>query len=141
MQSSLGSFATSFGWTGGDPCLGAWPGVACGPSGAVVSLALPSLSGALPPSLFAITSLTSLAVASGSVASLPSEVGQLTALVSLSLPGLGVSGTLPSALGLCTALRSVDLARNSGLSGSLPASLFTLPALTSLSLAGASLTG
>ena len=107
----------------------------------MAALSLPSLSGALPPALFAIASLTALSIASGSVASLPASVGALTNLRTLSLAGVGMGGTLPSELALCTGLATIDMSGNPGLSGSLPAGLLGLAGLKSLSVAGGGLTG
>ncbi|XP_059316649.1 probable inactive receptor kinase At1g27190 [Lycium ferocissimum] len=62
-------------------------------------------------------------------------------LISLQLPSMSLSGSLPPDLQFCSSLQSLDLSRNS-LSGSLPVQICSwLPYLVNLDLSGNSFTG
>ena len=54
----------------------------------------------------------------------------------LALGGNGLSGSVPTALGQLTALTSLELDGNSGLTGSIPSAWTALTALTTLDLSG-----
>jgi hypothetical protein len=71
---------------------------------------------------------------------IPSSLGALTALISLSLERNHLSGTIPSSLGALTTLDVLWL-RSNQLSGTIPSSLGALPALASLLLNNNQLVG
>jgi Leucine-rich repeat (LRR) protein len=66
---------------------------------------------------------------------LPSVLGKLTSITSLSLSGNQFSSGIPVELGGCVNLETLDLSEN-GLNGELPLSLSTLTNLTTLNLEG-----
>jgi Leucine-rich repeat (LRR) protein len=66
---------------------------------------------------------------------LPSELGKLTSITSLSLTGNQFSSGIPIELGDCVSLEKLDLSEN-GLNGELPSSLSSLANLTTLNLEG-----
>ena len=74
------------------------------------------------------------------VGPLPSQLGQLTRLVTLFADRGRLSGTLPSQLATARQLQTLDLARN-GLSGTVPTQLGLLTAATHIFLDANSLTG
>jgi hypothetical protein len=67
-------------------------------------------------------------------ASIPSAIGLYTALTRLELSQAGMTGTLPTEMGLLIDLVDVHMATNAGLSGSLPTQFGALAKLTDLSL-------
>ena len=76
----------------------------------------------------------------GLMGSIPTELGELTALTTLDLFANSLSGTIPSEIGGSTALRWLTLSVNS-LSGSIPSELGGLTALNWIFLNANSLTG
>ena len=118
-----------------DPCYAPWSFVTCN-GGAVVAISLNAntLSQAgIPTHLGQLTSLTSLSVSFNKLTgAIPSELGLLTGLTSLSLSYNSLTGSIPSVLGLLTALKDIDVCYNS-LSNSIPSSLGALTELTRLS--------
>lgn len=71
---------------------------------------------------------------------IPSHIGKLTKLESLSIANAKLTGTLPSEMGNLSALRRVWLSNN-GLSGSVPSELSRLSSLELLKLQDNDLTG
>jgi hypothetical protein len=123
-----------------------WPGVTCSSAAAVVSLSFSNvgLSGTLPATLGALTSLSSVSFGNepGLTGTLPSAaLSALTALTSLVLRFTAMTGSLP-ALSSLRALTAVNVACQPSprpcFSGALPA---LPPAITSLQLTGLALTG
>lgn len=117
--------------------------VTCGSSGFVTAIYLFgwSLSGSLPSALGQLSLLTSLSLElDGLSGPLPSSLGQLTNLVNLRLISNRLSGPLPSVLGALTRLRYLMLDDNV-FSGAIPTSLGYLRHLLSLRLFNNRLTG
>ena len=115
--------------------IGEWHGVTtAGTNGRVIELDLSRnrLSGAIPPELGNLASLTTLSLyGNGLSREIPSELGNLTNLTHLNLPGNGLSGPIPPELGNLTNLTGLYLDTNQ-LSGSIPPELGNLANLTSL---------
>ena len=116
--STLGyQWANASGWLSqtSSPCpSGQWFGVFCGgATGPVTGLVLVSnqLSGTLPSTLSAFTSLTYLDVfANGGLGgTLPPVLLSLTGLATLRVEGVAVSGTIPSSIGALKALVFLSL--------------------------------
>jgi Leucine-rich repeat (LRR) protein len=66
--------------------------------------------------------------------SIPQEIGDLTAIKNLKLPGSNLKGTIPSEIGNLTKLKKIDLGSNE-LEGTLPAGFGNLNKLENLDLA------
>ena len=99
------------------------------------------LSGAIPPELGNLASLTTLSLyGNGLSREIPSELGNLTNLTHLNLRGNGLSGPIPPELGNLANLTRLNFHKN-GLSGKIPASLGNLVNLTMLALSGNGLSG
>jgi Leucine-rich repeat (LRR) protein len=134
-------WADNTGWLlSADPC--GWFGVICS-GGQVwrVDLNANNLTGSIPAELGNLTALLSLSLRSNNLTgSIPPELGNLTALSGLSLHFNDLSGPIPAELGNLTALVSFRLDGNQ-LSGPIPAELGNLTALASLSVAGNQLSG
>ena len=82
-----------------------------------------------------------LAIYASSLAgSIPAELGSLTYLQRLDLPGNGLTGEIPQALGNLTYLRDLHLSKNK-LTGTIPPALGNLTYLRDLSLSNNQLTG
>ncbi|KAK3261455.1 hypothetical protein CYMTET_29639 [Cymbomonas tetramitiformis] len=79
-------------------------------------------------------------VGSSLTGTLPTELGTLTALTTLSFDENSLSGTLPAELGSLTGLTSISVYQNSFI-GSLPAQLGDLTALKTMTLSSNCMTG
>ena len=101
----------------------------------------PGINGSIPTQLGQLTALTSLSLGSNLLTgNIPTQLGQLANLTSLSLTGNGISGNIPTQLGNLTNLTSLDL-RGNRLRGDMPTQLGNLTNLTTLNLAGNQFTG
>ena len=101
-----------------------------------LDLSSTQLSGSLPGLLFNCTRLLSLRIG-GSPSlggTLPSSIGLLSKLTSLSITASGISGLLPTELALLTSLTSLDLHGNSFVA-TIPAALAVLKSLVFFSVA------
>ncbi len=123
--------------------LGTWAGVRTNTQGEVTSIDLSdnNLSGTIPTELGDLTSLQTLSLYSNSLSgTIPTELGDLTSLQTLSLYSNSLSGTIPTELGDLTSLQTLSLYSNS-LSGTIPTELGDLTSLQTLSLYSNSLSG
>ncbi len=128
-------------WNLNNP-VGSWHGVTT-TNGRVVELNLffNNLNGSIPTELGNLSALTSLILSLNQLTgSIPSELGNLTALTSLDLNSNQLTGSIPSELGNLSALTSLDLASNQ-FTGSIPSELGNLTNLQQLYLASNQLTG
>jgi len=161
----------------GNDLTGDLPATICGVRTKTLDLRGNLLTGAVPESIGDCTQLKSLylgaaaqhlgrtsGVASGTTPTLPSAtaMAKLTDLTTLSLAGLGLTGTVPTTIFSLPILSVLDLSHNSltgsipevtaekmisltlegnALTGSVPASLLTLPMIFVLLLADNQLTG
>jgi len=139
-----------FGYVGWE-CLGdepltsvcVWQGVDCSRVGVTsIILSLGATSNAsLPSSIGLLTTLSTLSISnSGIIHSLPTSVAYLSLLRALDFHNNYLSGSIPSTIGSMTSLTSVSLGHNK-LSGSLPTSMGLLNQLTFLSASQNKLTG
>ncbi|GEM_PF-6380894 len=132
---------TNTGWlSAGDAC--DWYGITC-VNGDVTGISLNSnnLVGTIPSELGNLTALTTLSLAGNQLSgTIPSELGNLTALTNLWLYGNQLSGAIPSELGNLTNLTVLYLSGNQ-LSGAIPSELGNLTALTTLWLYDNQLSG
>jgi hypothetical protein len=118
---------------------GSWLGAA----GRVIKIDLghEDLTGELPSELGRLTALNSLSLEYNSLTGgLPVTLGQLTALEHLDLRNNNLSGTLPPELGLLSALQHLQLGENQ-FSGALPTELGRLTALYALEIEDNQFTG
>ncbi|MFC1553150.1 putative Ig domain-containing protein [candidate division KSB1 bacterium] len=119
-----------------------WSGVTV-TSGRVTMLFLSSinLTGTMPSEIGNLTALETLYLGGNNlIGSIPPEISTLTNLTYLGLDHNSLSGSIPPELGTLTNLVSLDLSYNS-LTGSIPLELGNLTKLQSLSLSDISLTG
>ncbi|KAI2491093.1 transmembrane receptor protein serine/threonine kinase [Fragilaria crotonensis] len=126
-----------------------WHGVNCtkdkdGKKDVIVALSLPDnqMVGDVPSQLGLLTSLQSLSLAGNNLGgtSMPSEIGRLVDLKTLDLRSTTLAGQLPSEIGLCTKLTMLDL-EGSALSGSIPTEIGTVESLESLTVGSVFLAG
>jgi hypothetical protein len=134
-------WTTNTGWTANlQPCT--WFGVTCG-GGVVTGLALSgnNLMGTVPTEVGDLTGLVTLRMDNNALSGgIPGSLGNLTSLVELALYTNQLTGGVPGTLGSMTSLVNLFLAHNQ-LSGSIPAELGSLPNLSWLSLFDNQLTG
>ena len=131
----------SLNWSADTAMAGWWDITVRGNRVAELDLGTDDLNGSIPSALGQLTGLTSLSLYYNDLSgSIPSELGQLTSLTRLRLYGNRLSGSIPPELGQLTNLRSLSLGEN-GLSGSIPSELGQLKSLTVLELYGNELSG
>ncbi|KAK3232876.1 hypothetical protein CYMTET_56800 [Cymbomonas tetramitiformis] len=100
-----------------------------------------SLTGTIPTTVGALTTLTSLSVSTNQLTGTwPTEIGQLTRLTSLHIGKNSFTGTLPSQVAGLTSLNFLSATSNS-LRGTLPSELGSVGQLKDLYLGSNSLTG
>ncbi|WP_420634967.1 Ig-like domain-containing protein [Candidatus Palauibacter sp.] len=129
-------------WLADEP-LGEWYGVEVDGQGRVVSLSLQfnNLTGAIPPELGSLSSLTKLSLVGNNLTGLiPLALGSLAELTILSLEGNALSGQIPAEIGNLGNLRHLWLSYNT-LSGPIPPELGDLSSLATLELSGNALSG
>ena len=135
------SWTDNTGWlTDPDPCT--WYGVTCA-AGHVDTLDLDGnqLAGSIPTQLGNLTALTDLYLFSNQLTgSIPTQLGNLTALTHLYLFNNQLTGSIPTQLENLTALTHLYLSDNQ-LTGSIPTQLENLTALRWLYLNNNQLTG
>jgi len=99
------------------------------------------LSGNLPPSIGALSSLKQLVIFSTAISgSIPEEIGSLTVMEVLVLFANQMSGSIPSVIGSLSNLTSLLLGYNA-FNSTIPSSIGSLTSLTSLYLEGNQLSG
>ena len=126
-----------------DAPLGEWWGVSVNDDGRVVSLGSTSndLTGPIPPELGNLSALESLSLWSNDLTGpIPPELGNLAALKWLHLGGNALTGPIPRSWGNLSALELLAL-HNNGLTGPIPPDLGNLAALEHLYLGFNDLTG
>ena len=100
-----------------NPCLSAWPGVECHTSNVLRALTLSNnedISGTLPSELGYLTELTTLSLHNlGLTGTVPDELGSMVSLVELNLTGNLLSGDVPSSLCDLATYAAVTLLNNS----------------------------
>ncbi|MFC1661301.1 putative Ig domain-containing protein, partial [Gemmatimonadota bacterium] len=135
------SWTNDTGWLANDtPC--GWFGVGCsGGSVSAIALSGNNLTGGMPSQLGNLTGLVSLDLSmNGLTGAVPSTLGGLSNLQDLRLYNNQLSGALPSQLGSLSSLVSL-LAANNQFSGSIPSALGSLSNLVQLNLANSNFTG
>ena len=133
--------------TGTDKKIGTWAKVEIS-NKRVTSLTLshtfgtsPSMIGTIPTQLGNLTALTSLSLGSNRLTgSIPAQLGNLTKLTNLNLSGNQLTGNMPTELGNLTNLTNLNLSVNR-LSDSIPTQFGNLTKLTILNLTNNRLTG
>lgn len=122
-----------------------WHGIALNTSGCVIEINLDSnnLKGILPAALGTLSNLKTLNIRNNSLltGSIPSELGMLTALESLSLDFNDLSGSIPPSLGSLTNLKLLWVGNNKTLGGPLPATLSNLVRLENFALQNGQFSG
>ena len=129
-------------WLSDEP-LDHWDGVQTDSSGRVTVLRLyfNDLRGSIPSELGDLSALKKLHLNDNQLSgSIPTELGNMSSLEDLRLDGNSLSGSIPAELGNLSALERLYLNRNQ-LSGSIPSELGNLSALERLYLANNQLTG
>ncbi len=136
-------------WGTGTPAqqkIASWEGVTV-TSGRVTAVEIDNtgeedgISGTIPTQLGNLTALTTLDISNNQLTgSIPTQIGSLTALTSLDLSANELTGSIPTQIGSLTALTSLDLSDNQ-LSGAIPTQIGSLTALTQLYLNSNQLTG
>ena len=94
----------------------------------------------IPTEIAHLSALYSLSLLRSVKGTIPSELGQLTALKLLWLPTNALTGTIPSELGQLTAMTKLNLSHN-GMTGPIPSELGQLTGMRWLDMGGNSLTG
>ena len=117
------------------------PAVPDADAGRVTGLALYGLSGKLPPELGNLTALRTLSITGSQLGEeLPPELGNLTALQTLTITDSQLDGELPPELGNLSNLETLTII-DSEIAGELPPELGNLTALRSLYIADSRLCG
>ncbi|CAI5504858.1 unnamed protein product [Closterium sp. Naga37s-1] len=106
-------------------------GVRCDEHGSVTSLLLYSVTGTLPSAIGNLTALTTLSVSSNLSCPLPSSLTTLTALVNLHLGRNSLSCSLPPWLTTLSKLKILSIEWNK-ITGSIPAGISALSSLSAL---------
>eukprot|EP00934_Nitzschia_sp_Nitz4_P007865 Nitzschia sp. Nitz4//scaffold393_size11853//9698//11425//NITZ4_009023-RA/size11853-processed-gene-0.12-mRNA-1//-1//CDS//3329550226//7855//frame0 len=102
-----------------------------------------SLRGSIPSEIFLLSGLEALYLDNngGLTGTLPTELGLLTELETLDVHDTSLTGTIPTELGSLEKLRSVNMGDCSGMSGSVPLELWGASRMQTLILEGIGLTG
>jgi Leucine-rich repeat (LRR) protein len=119
-----------------------WNGVSVS-NGRVTGLSLynRNLTGSIPSEIGDLTALRNFSVGADVITdSLPSSIGNLKSLTSLQVQNTHVSGFIPSSIGELSTLTSIYLGGNQ-FTGSIPESIGNLVSLTQLNLSSNELTG
>ena len=127
----------------GNVALSSWEGVSSNAASGVTRLSLESkfLTGTIPTALGDLTALVELNLHNNELSgSIPTALGDLSNLTELDLSHNRLSGSIPTALGDLSNLTDLELAGNR-LSGSIPAALGDLTALRDLYLHNNGLSG
>jgi hypothetical protein len=117
---------------GASPCDDSWFGVECYSDGSIRSIKLPgnNLKGSLPSQIGMLSNLETLSLGlshlSGSV---PSEIGMLSELWHLSIFNSFVYGNIPTEIGNCRRLKVLDIG-STMLTGTIPSEIGTLNRLS-----------
>ncbi|XP_073047833.1 LRR receptor kinase SERK2-like [Primulina eburnea] len=131
-------------WTSdGDPCAGAFEGVACNEHRKVANLSLQGkgLAGKLPPAVAELKCLSGLYLHYNSLTGeIPKEIANLTELTDLYLNVNNFSGTTPSEIGSMASLQVLQLCCNQ-LMGIIPTEMGFLKKLNVLALERNKLSG
>ncbi|MQM03508.1 hypothetical protein Taro_036296 [Colocasia esculenta] len=131
-------------WTAeGDPCRGAFEGVACNELGKVANISLQGkgLAGAISPAVAGLRSLSGLYLHYNMLSGeIPPEISNLTELSDLYLNVNNLSGGVPPEIGNMASLQVLQLCYNQ-LTGSIPNQLGLLKNLSVLALQSNRLTG
>jgi len=122
------NWTTSTNWMSGTPCpSGAWYGVTCSGSEVIsLSVANNNLVGSLPSEIGQLTSLVSTLKLNGNslIGTIPSQIGLLSLLSSnLYLNSNDFTGFIPSQIGQLTAMQSFFWFNSNSLSGTVPSEL------------------
>lgn len=121
-----------------------WPGVLCNGSSEVVGINLTSdlgLGGHLPTEIGNLSKLVSLGIYNSALTdTIPSSIGNLTFLENLKLSSNNIVGSIPASIGNLSNLEHLDLSHNQ-MSGSIPTSLGNLNSLIDFRLNHNNLTG
>ncbi|WP_299894931.1 T9SS type A sorting domain-containing protein [uncultured Aquimarina sp.] len=114
-----------------------WKGLTFDENGRVSKISLfgQGMNGSIPPEIEDLTELKNLFIGAEEnlIGPIPSEIGNLGKLESLSFFGNSLSGEIPSSLGNLSNLKNLFFSQNK-LTGEIPASLGNLSQLTSLNL-------
>ncbi|PIN00370.1 Serine/threonine protein kinase [Handroanthus impetiginosus] len=131
-------------WTpDGDPCSGAFEGVACNEHQKVANISLQGkgLAGKVPPAVAELKCLSGLYLHYNSLrGEIPKEIANLTELTDLYLNVNNLSGSIPYEIGSMASLQVLQLCCNS-FTGSIPTEMGFLKKLTVLTLENNRLTG
>ncbi|KAJ8429762.1 hypothetical protein Cgig2_006453 [Carnegiea gigantea] len=127
----------------GEPCGGAFEGLACNEVGQVANISLQGkgLRGQLSPAISGLKNLTGLYLHYNSLfGPIPKEISSLSHLVDLYLDVNNFSGSIPPEIGNMESLQVLQLGYNQ-LTGSIPTELGSLEKLSVLALQSNHLTG
>ncbi|KAL0312764.1 UNVERIFIED_CONTAM: Cysteine-rich receptor-like protein kinase [Sesamum radiatum] len=131
-------------WTAdGDPCGGAFEGVACNEHRKVANISLQGkgLTGKVPPAVAELKCLSGLYLHYNSLSGeIPREIANLTELTDLYLNVNNLTGTIPPEIGSMASLQVLQLCCNH-LTGSIPTQMGFLKRLSVLALETNGLTG
>ncbi|KAL8539658.1 hypothetical protein ACS0TY_001320 [Phlomoides rotata] len=131
-------------WTAdGDPCGGAFQGVACNEHRKVANISLQGkgLTGKIPPAVAELKCLSGLYLHYNKLSGgIPREIANLTELTDLYLDVNNFTGTIPPQIGSMTSLQVLQLSSNQ-LTGSLPTEIGLLKRLSVIDFERNRLTG
>ncbi|KAI3468874.1 hypothetical protein Pfo_025537 [Paulownia fortunei] len=131
-------------WTAdGDPCGGAFEGVACNEHRKVANISLQGkgLAGKVPPAVAELKCLSGLYLHYNSLSGeIPKEIANLTELTDLYLNVNNLTGSIPAEIGSMASLQVLQLCCNH-LTGSIPTEMGFLKRLSVLALESNRLTG
>ncbi len=137
------SWTNNTNWKSSKP-LGEWYGVTTNSAGRVTGLRMENnnLNGSLPTALGSLSELKSLSIYdSGLTGSIPTQLGNTSNILKvLAIYGNGLSGSIPSQLWRLDSLKSLTIYGNN-LTGSIPVQVGNINNLEKLKLSGSKLTG